>query len=159
MPMVVFLSFVSLIFELFGLMYAWGVSLNSISMIIIVMAIGFAVDYSAHIAHAFAKSTAGTSEQRAINALSTMGSSVTMGGMSTLVGMLITAFASSAVFRIFFKMMFGIVGLGLLHGLVFLPVLMALFSPNFSIDEQQNTAAAQNETEQSEALQTEFKSP
>ena len=46
-------------------------------------------------------------------------------GSSTFVGILVTAFASSEIFRIFFKMMFSIVALSLLHGLVFLPVLLA----------------------------------
>ena len=76
----VFFGFVSLIFELLGLMYIWNVSLNSISMIIIVMAIGFAVDYSAHVAHAFMISKAETPEKRVVDALKTMGTSVLMGG-------------------------------------------------------------------------------
>ena len=48
----VLFNFAALICELFGLMVIWGVSLNAVSMINLVMAIGFAVDYSAHIAHA-----------------------------------------------------------------------------------------------------------
>ena len=76
----VFFNFVSLIFELLGIMFLWDVSLNGISMIIIVMAIGFAVDYSAHIAHAFIMSTEHQVEKRVVDALKTMGSSVTMGG-------------------------------------------------------------------------------
>ena len=78
--LLVSLGFVALIFELFGLMYIWGVSLNSISMINLVMAIGFSVDYSAHIAHAFLMSEKRTANERVIEALSTLGTSVFMGG-------------------------------------------------------------------------------
>ena len=56
-----------------GLMYIWGVSLNSISMINLVMAIGFAVDYSAHVAPAFVFSCESSPEEKLINALSTVG--------------------------------------------------------------------------------------
>ena len=78
--LLVFLGFFSLIIELFALMSIWDVQLNSISMIIIIMAIGFAVDYSAHIAHAYMISNAPTPEERIIEALGTIGASVLMGG-------------------------------------------------------------------------------
>ena len=78
--LLVFLGFVSLIFELFALMSIWDVQLNSISMIIIIMAIGFAVDYSAHIVHAYMISNAPTPEERIIEALGTIGASVSIGG-------------------------------------------------------------------------------
>ena len=46
-------KFAALVCKLFGLMVIWDVSLNSVSMINLVKAIGFAVDYSAHVAHAY----------------------------------------------------------------------------------------------------------
>ena len=69
-----------LMFVFVGLMHVWGVSLNSISMINLVMAIGFAVDYSAHLAHSFVFSAQSTPEEKAIDALRTVGASVIMGG-------------------------------------------------------------------------------
>ena len=73
-------SFAALIVELLGLMAIWNVSLNSISTVILAMAIGFAVDYSAHIAHAYVSSTADSPEDRIMDATSKVGASVFMGG-------------------------------------------------------------------------------
>eukprot|EP00794_Sanderia_malayensis_P000631 gene631-1299_t len=154
-------GFVSLIFELMAIMYLWNVSLNSISMIIIVMAIGFSVDYSAHIAHAYVVSTAEKPEDRVIDALKTMGASVAMGGFSTFLGMLVTAFASSEVFRIFFKMIFSIVVLGLLHGLIFLPVYLSLFCRTriFLPNELKTTGSQRELTKSPENSQAVYHSP
>jgi len=121
------LSFAGLILELTALMVVWNVQLNTIPMTIIVMAIGFSVDYMAHIAHAYVVSSMATPEERMIQSLTSIGGSVMKGGISTFVGVLATAFSSSKMFVIFFKMMFGIVVLGLLHGILFLPVLLTIF--------------------------------
>jgi Niemann-Pick C1 protein len=40
-------------FFLFGLLAFWNVTLNSVTVVNIVIAIGLAVDYSAHIGHAY----------------------------------------------------------------------------------------------------------
>ncbi len=128
-------GFVALILELLGLMYIWNVSVNSISMINLVMALGFSVDYNAHVAYHFVSSKAASPELRVIDALSKVGGSVFLGGLSTFLGMMPTAFASSTVFRTFFKMFVGIVALGLLHGLAILPVYLTLLGKIFDFRE------------------------
>ena len=82
-PMVILLvfgGFMSLIVELFGLMVIWNVDLNSITMIISISSIGFAVDYSAHVAHAYIHASGKSPEQRMVKALTSIGASVFMGG-------------------------------------------------------------------------------
>ena len=78
----VLFNFTALICELFGLMVIWDVSLNGVSMVNLVMAIGFAVDYSAHIAHAYVMSNKLSANDRVVDALRTLGASVLMGGKS-----------------------------------------------------------------------------
>ena len=80
MAILVLFNFAALICELFGLMVIWDVSLNVVSMINLVMAIGFAVDYSAHVAHAYVMSNKLSANDRVVDALSTVGASVLMGG-------------------------------------------------------------------------------
>ena len=102
-PLIIFiilLGFIALVLELFGLMYLWDVQLNAISMINIVMAVGFSVDYSTHIAHAFVTSREDTVDKRIIEALSTVGGSVLLGGSSTFIGMSLTGFSSSTIFQV-----------------------------------------------------------
>ena len=117
--------------QLFGMMYFWNVSLNSISMLNLVMAIGFSVDYSAHFAHAFSTSNKHKVDDRILDALSTVGWSILMGGLSTFLGILALAFSSSDIFQIFFRMFLGIAVFGLFDGLVLLPVLVSLLGSFF----------------------------
>lgn len=53
-------------------MTLWGVNLESVSMITVIMSIGFSVDLSAHIAYAYTKAR-GDNKTRAITAMETLG--------------------------------------------------------------------------------------
>jgi predicted RND superfamily exporter protein len=110
--------------NILGMLYFWDTTLNAITIAIIVMSIGIAVDYNAHIAHAFKNST-GTRNERVIKALDTLGVSVLHGAASTFLAIAVLAASQSYVFRVFFKAFFGIVVFGFSHGLILLPVILS----------------------------------
>ncbi|KAG8460759.1 hypothetical protein KFE25_010814 [Diacronema lutheri] len=125
--------------DLLGVLWAVDLKLNAVSYVNLVMAVGLSVDYSVHLAHAFHESHAGaladaapgevvSTRDSAVYALTTMGASVIKGGFTTVLGVLVVAFASSVAFRTFFTLISFTVLLGLLHGMVLLPILLTYCS-------------------------------
>ncbi|XP_072710617.1 patched domain-containing protein 3 [Ciconia boyciana] len=110
-----------------GFMTFWSVSLDSISMINLVICIGFSVDFSAHISYVFVTSGESSANKRAIEALSLLGYPVLQGAISTILGVVVLAAAKAYIFRTFFKIMFLVILFGGLHGLVFIPVFLTFF--------------------------------
>lgn len=117
----------SVIVGVAGFMTFWNVSLDSISMINLVICIGFSVDFSAHISYAFVTSEESSANKRAIEALSQLGYPVLQGAVSTILGVVVLAAAKTYIFRTFFKIMFLVILFGALHGLVFIPVFLTYF--------------------------------
>jgi len=114
--------------DILGLMYLWGLTIDSVTIINLVLAIGLSVDYSAHVAHAFCVAR-GTHQERMDRALEEMGCAVIHGGVSTFLAVLVLSSAKSYVFRVFFKMFFGICVFGMAHGLIFLPCALYFVGP------------------------------
>eukprot|EP00755_Sulcionema_specki_P013993 Sspe_Gene.55505::Locus_30525_Transcript_1_1_Confidence_1.000_Length_2994::g.55505::m.55505 len=120
---------------MFGFMPHWNVTLNNIVVVCLVVAIGFAVDYSVHIAHAFLTvdafdlPEARAGHQRAGFALYTMGPAVLNGAFSTFLAIIPFAFAVSWAFRVFFKMFALVICFGVWAGVFFLPVVLAWLGP------------------------------
>ncbi|XP_068094693.1 patched domain-containing protein 3-like [Hyperolius riggenbachi] len=117
----------SIIVGVTGFMAYWDVNLDSISMINLVICIGFSVDFSAHISYAFVSNKRSTANERVVDALHSLGYPILQGGVSTILGVVALSTAESYIFRTFFKIIFLVIAFGVLHGLVFLPVFLALF--------------------------------
>ncbi|KAG9476659.1 hypothetical protein GDO78_003266 [Eleutherodactylus coqui] len=114
----------SIIAGVTGFMSFWKVNLDSISMINLVICIGFSVDFSAHIVYASVASRKPNANQRVIDALHVLGYPVVQGALSTILGIAALSAAQSYIFRTFFKIMLLVITFGALHGLVFIPVFL-----------------------------------
>ncbi|XP_072010960.1 patched domain-containing protein 3-like isoform X1 [Engystomops pustulosus] len=117
----------SIIVGVTGFMAYWDVNLDSISMINLVICIGFSVDFSAHISYAFVSNHKSKANEKLIEALHSLGYPIVQGAVSTILGVIVLSAAESYIFRTFFKIIFLVIAFGMVHGLVFLPVFLTFF--------------------------------
>ncbi|XP_055507935.1 patched domain-containing protein 3-like [Leucoraja erinacea] len=120
-------AIVSVLVGVAGFMAFWDVNLDSISMIDLVICIGFSVDFTAHISYAFVSSDKTNANGRAIDVLYTLGYPVIQGAFSTILGVVVLSVAESYIFRTFFKIMFLVIFFGAVHGIVFMPVFLTFY--------------------------------
>jgi len=137
-PVTLLVVFAVALVDLFllALVQFWGLTMNSIVTVILVIGLGLAVDYSAHIAHTYliveAPNTMSIPEKRyfkAAVAISSMGSSVFHGGFSTFLAVLVLSGARSYIFIVWFRMFFGIIIFGMANGFILLPIILSFIGP------------------------------
>ena len=88
-----------------GFIHFWGLTIDTVSCINLVIAVGLCVDYSAHIAHNFMEQT-GSPDLRTVQTMRDIGPAVLNGGFSTFLAFILTAGSTSHVFSTFFKVSF-----------------------------------------------------
>merc|ERR1712141_225267 len=126
----VFLCVVFTVINVCGFAHFMGLTIEIVTSIILILTVGLALDYAAHVGVIFACLKSGTRQQKMQQTLENIGPAVLNGGLSTFLAFVLLAFSNSYVFLTFFKMFGMVVLFGLFNGLVFLPVLLSLIGPD-----------------------------
>lgn len=119
--------------DVLAVMVLAGFALNPVTLISIIMSIGLMVDYVLHVVmKSFEESQDEKTEEvdhkhivDLKECLTTMGSSVFTGGLSTILSTVPLAFSTSDIFFSIFVVFFSFVMISFLHGLVFVPAILA----------------------------------
>ncbi|ESO99305.1 hypothetical protein LOTGIDRAFT_213342 [Lottia gigantea] len=129
MVTLVTLNMFSILAGILGFLYYWDLSLSSITMIHLIMSVGFSVDFSAHVCHGFISSDSVSRHERTKDALRVSAAPILNGGISSLLGICTLIWSQSYVFRSFFKIMVLVITFGLAHSLLLLPVVLSICGP------------------------------
>jgi len=143
---IVAFTVVMVIVDIIGAMAIMGVSLNAVSLVNLIICVGIAVEFCAHIARAFmfpsktfmerAKNRFRGRDARAWTALTNVGGSVFSGiTVTKILGVTVLAFTRSKIFEIYyFRVWLALVVFAASHALVFLPVALSLFGGEGYVD-------------------------
>jgi len=115
--------------DLLGVMQWAGVSIDPVSYISLVMSIGLLVDFIVHVLLRYYEAPGANRKEKVVDMMRTMGSSVLIGAITTLLGTVPLAFSSSTIFHTVFIAFLGLVVLGGTHGLILLPVILSIVGP------------------------------
>lgn len=120
----------SVVVDMMGCMFIFGIQFNAISLTNLAMAVGIALEFCVHIVRAFTVAD-GTKTFRAQVALSRMGTPVFNGiALTKLIGVLVLSLSHTEIFQIYyFRMYLILVILSTLHAFVLLPVLLMIMGP------------------------------
>ncbi|XP_071966028.1 patched domain-containing protein 3-like [Antedon mediterranea] len=119
-------SIASIELGVLGFMTFWGVRLDTVTMINIILCIGFSVDFTAHMSYVYTVSPFPSRNDKLNDAYYTIGMPISQAAISTLLGILVLVNSPTGIFISFFKTLFLVITIGLIHGLFFLPVLLSL---------------------------------
>uniref|UniRef100_A0A8C4XUH1 Patched 2 n=1 Tax=Falco tinnunculus TaxID=100819 RepID=A0A8C4XUH1_FALTI len=115
--------------ELFGIMGLMGIKLSAIPVVILIASVGIGVEFTVHVALGFLTAV-GSKNVRSAAALEHTFAPVMDGAVSTLLGVLMLAGSEfDFIMRYFFAVLTILTLLGLLNGLVLLPVLLSVIGP------------------------------
>ncbi|KAI1720088.1 patched family domain-containing protein [Ditylenchus destructor] len=117
----------------FGILSLIGTELDPIVMSAAIMSIGFSVDIPAHIAYHFYKTGLNSEKQKTVeerlrHCISAIGFPVFEAGISTIICVSSLTFVNLHMAQVFARTLILVVAIGLVHGLLVIPVLFYLIS-------------------------------
>jgi len=113
-----------------GIIYFWGLNIDTVTCTVLIVCIGLSVDFSVHVIHSFMHAHGQSKDERMKKSYKAIAPAVLNGGFSTLLAVVLLMFSDVYVFVTFFKIFVLVVFFGLYNGLVFLPVLLTIFGPS-----------------------------
>ncbi|XP_071092905.1 patched domain-containing protein 3-like [Haliotis cracherodii] len=126
---VVLFNILMILLGIFGFMAIWDLSLSAITMIHLVMSVGFSVDFTVHVCSAYMLSEGETRNDRARDAIIHAAGPIFNGGLSTFIGICTLVASQSYVFQSFFRIMVLNILFGVSHAVLLMPVLLSLVGP------------------------------
>ena len=140
MSLIIMVTVAQILIGILGFMSLWGLPLNTNTMINLVISIGFSVDNAAHICHAYIKldtnkyftniaTKAEERKERILYSLNAVGIPIICGDLSTIIAIIPLAGAQSEIFISFFKVLTLSMLFGILHAMIYLPVILSLIGP------------------------------
>ncbi|XP_014671339.1 PREDICTED: protein patched homolog 1-like [Priapulus caudatus] len=118
-----------MVMELFGLLGLMGIKMSAIPAVILITGMGLGVEFTVHVCLGFVTSI-GSRNRRMRITLEHMMAPVVHGAISTLLGVLMLAFSEfDFIVRYFFYTLASLIVLGLVNGLLMLPVLLSIVGP------------------------------
>lgn len=153
MPHPVLIVFVTLavtmiMIGVFGYLIFLDVALSSITMIHLIMSIGFSVDFTAHICHGYMISRGESRDLRVKQAIDKTGAAIFHGAVSSILGIIVLVAAKSYIFRTFAAVMSFVLLFGIAHALFLLPVILSWIGPgriNVTTDDEKVNEKDRNE--------------
>lgn len=124
------LSVASIEVGVVGYLHWWGVRLNSVSMITIILCMGFSVDFSSHITYHYMSSSQGSAKKNVEQCLRDMGLPIVQGAFSSIFGVVALFWTKSVMFWTFPKTILLVMFFGALHALFVLPVVFSFLPDN-----------------------------
>ncbi|KJH46538.1 patched family protein [Dictyocaulus viviparus] len=118
-------SVLSINLGVFGCLVYLNIDLDPISMTTLLMAIGFSVDFVAHITWHYYKGDFPNKRERIRHALASIAWPMFQSGTSTMISIVVLAAVHAYMVQVFVKVVVLVVFLGMCHGLIVLPVVFA----------------------------------
>ncbi|XP_023231667.1 patched domain-containing protein 3-like [Centruroides sculpturatus] len=129
--LLVAISVASTIVETLGYMSLWGVNVDILSVMSLILCVGFCVNYPAHMAYAYVCSVSETSSEKMKDSLYRIAYPICQGSLSTILGILFVYRDIYACIT-FVKIVFLIALETAFHALIFIPVVLSLIYSIFS---------------------------
>ena len=120
---------VMIVIGIFGWMGILGIPLSSVTMITLLMAVGFSVDFCVHVCSAFLASKKPNRQAKALETVVHASGPILNGGATSLLGVFVLVFSKSNIFFSFFQIMSLVVVFGTLHAVFLIPVILYTIGP------------------------------